>query len=161
MKDAPTALIMMLTQAEDMIPAHDHLSDSTGNVFVSNGKMYLFQIVKYIYLRWCSPRQRTWSQRMIPALCDSTGLTHESNVTQCIDPLRFVFCILVIWKTRIDAQTIVCVLVLSHSWSNFGVFVILSDIRSMTDDRSKKHFLFLDFCEWWYFWCDSHLGGMW
>ena len=51
MKDAPTALIMMLTQAEDMIPAHDHLSDSTGNVFVSNGKMYLFQIVKYIYLR--------------------------------------------------------------------------------------------------------------
>ena len=78
---------------------------------------------------------------MIPALYDSTGLTHESNVTQCIDPLRFVFCILVIRKTRNDPQTIVCVLVSSHSWSNFGVFVVLSDIRSMTEDRSKKRSL--------------------
>ena len=57
MKDAPAALIVILTQAEHMIPAHDHLSDSTEmylsqitkcicfklqNVFVSTYKMYLF-----------------------------------------------------------------------------------------------------------------------
>ena len=102
---SPTALIMMLTQVEDMIPVHDHLYDST-------------------------------------------PMTDRSNVTQCVDPQRFVFSFSE-ENTHCHREKCMCFGIIrkTHSMSNFGVFVVLSDIRSMTEDCSKNLFLFLGFCE--------------
>ena len=110
-------LIMMLTQAEDMIEVHDPSS---------------------LWLNWTDPWIKCHTMHWPTQVC-VLYFGNQKN-TQ--------------WPTN-NCMCFGIITLMEQFWSVCG------SLGHSVNDRRSFQKTFLDFYEWWYCWCDSHLGGMW